>query len=281
MKRRYFVFDTEKCIGCFNCLHACKDEHVGNDFSPVTLPQKLHRQYWLTTTEKVRGLFPMIDVAYLTEPCGHCENAPCLGAGNGAVIRREDGIILIDPEKAKGAGDLTAACPFGRISYNEEQEVSQKCTLCAHLLDEGWEQPRCAQACPLGALKMEYTEPETMEERFASGELSRLGERYSSCGSTLYIKNLHRWNTLFLGGKVTAPTGGVDMCVEGCSVTLNQNGTQIQSRVTDAYGEFKLDRLLPGEYSISLRMEGFLPHSVSATLEKSTYLGKFALTRDI
>ena len=116
MKQRYFVFDTEKCIGCFNCLHACKDEHVGNDFSPVTLPQKLHRQYWLTTTQRVRGQFPMIDVAYLTEPCGHCADAPCVKNGNGAVVRRPDGVVLIAPEKARGMGDLSHLCPFGKIS---------------------------------------------------------------------------------------------------------------------------------------------------------------------
>ena len=162
MKRRYFVIDIEKCIGCFNCLHACKDEHVGNNWLPVTLPQKLHEQYWLTTKEKVRGQHPMIDVAYLTEPCGHCEEALCVQKGNGAVYRREDGVVLIDQSKA--TGDLSKLCPFGKISWNEEQGVSQKCTFCAHLLDEGWEQPRCAQACHLGALQMRYEEREDMEK---------------------------------------------------------------------------------------------------------------------
>ena len=281
MKRRYFIFDVEKCIGCFNCLHACKDEHVGNDFSPISLPQKLHRQYWITTTETVRGQFPMVDVAYLTEPCGHCENAPCLASGNGVIFRRNDGIILIDPEKAKEAGDLSGACPFGKISFNEEQGVSQKCTFCAHLLDAGWQQPRCTQACPLGALTTEHTESDHIAERVAAGELSHVGESYSYCESALYVKNLYRWTTLFLGGKVITQREGVDTCFEGCTVTLYLNGSTLQNQITDAYGEYKFDRLEPGGYAVSIGAPGFITHSETIQLEKSMFLGTFTLVRGL
>ncbi len=250
MKRRYFIFDPEKCIGCFNCLHACKDEHVGNDFSPVALPQKLHQQYWLTTTEHIRGQHPMVDVAYLTEPCGHCENAPCVAEGGGAVIRRPDGVVLIDPERAKGKGDLSRLCPFGKISYNEEQGVSQKCTFCAHLLDEGWKQPRCAQACPLEALRMEYAEPEEMARRAASGELAPLDAAHAACGSALYLKNAARLNTLFLGGSVATGEGPEEVCAENCPVALLRDGAEVQRQRTNAFGEFKFDGLKPGIYQV-------------------------------
>jgi len=281
MKRRYFIFDAEKCIGCYNCLHACKDEHVGNDFSPVTLPQKLHRQYWITTTEHVRGQAPMIDVTYLTEPCGHCENAPCLAAGNGAIVRRDDGIVLIDPEKAGEAGDLSDACPFGKISYNEEHGLSQKCTFCAHLLDEGWHQPRCAHACPLGALRMEYEEPGIMAERLVSGEFEQIGEPYSSCGSCLYVRNLYRLNTLFLGGKVTAISGGTETCFEGCTVTLEHSGSVIRSQTADAFGEYKFDRLLPGEYTVCISASGYTAHRMQVCPDKSIFTGTVTLSREL
>jgi Fe-S-cluster-containing dehydrogenase component len=120
MKRYYFVIDVERCIGCFNCLHACKDEHVGNSWLPVTLPQKRHEQYWITTAERVRGQHPMVDVAYLTEPCNHCEHAPCVEQSGGAIFRRPDGIVLIDPYKACREENLDALCPYGKISWNEE-----------------------------------------------------------------------------------------------------------------------------------------------------------------
>ena len=73
-------------------------------------------------------------------------------AADGAVYRREDGIVIIDPEKAKGQKDIVNACPYRVIFWNEELELPQKCTMCAHRLDEGEKEPRCVEACPTGAL---------------------------------------------------------------------------------------------------------------------------------
>ena len=199
MKRRYFVIDIEKCIGCFNCLHACKDEHVGNDWSPVTLPQMLHNESWITVAEHVRGQHPMVDVAYLPEPCNHCEQASCIEQGKGAVYRREDGVVIIDPTKAKGAGDLSASCPYGKITYNPDEQVSQKCTFCAHLLDAGWEQPRCVQACPLDAIQTRYCEPEEMADEVKRENLSSPNRELALTGPSTYFKNLHRVDAPVLG----------------------------------------------------------------------------------
>ena len=80
---------------------------------------------------------------------------PCLRAAkNGAVVKRPDGIVLIDPQKARGQKALVQACPYGAIWWNEEKQIPQKCTFCAHLLDAGWKAPRCVQACPTGALSV-------------------------------------------------------------------------------------------------------------------------------
>ncbi len=59
------------------------------------------------------------------------------------MYRRDDGIVIVDPEKAAGRKDLVSSCPYRRIYWNEEQQVAQKCTMCAHLLDQGWKEPRC------------------------------------------------------------------------------------------------------------------------------------------
>ena len=40
------------------------------------------------------------------------------------------------------------ACPYDVIFFNEDLNLAQKCTGCAHLLDDGWAEPRCADACP-------------------------------------------------------------------------------------------------------------------------------------
>ena len=70
-----------------------------------------------------------------------------------AVYRRPDGLVVIDPEKAKGNKALLDSCPYGAIYWNEELSLPQKCTGCAHLLDRGWSEPRCVDACPTGALQ--------------------------------------------------------------------------------------------------------------------------------
>ncbi len=68
---------------------------------------------------------PMIDIAYVPTMCNHCDDAPCVAKGGGAVTKRDDGIVLIDPEKAKGRKDLVDACPYGHIWWNEEHQVPQ------------------------------------------------------------------------------------------------------------------------------------------------------------
>ena len=155
MTKWNLIIDVEKCEDCNNCFLACKDEHVDNEWPGYTGSQPLHGHRWINILRKERGQYPLIDVAYLPVPCMHCDNAPCIKAAKeGALYKREDGIVLIDPDKAKGRKDILKACPYEAIWWNDEKNVPQKCTLCAHLLDEGWTEPRCVQACPTGALEI-------------------------------------------------------------------------------------------------------------------------------
>jgi len=50
-----FVIDVARCNGCYSCQIACKDEHVGNDWTPYTKPQPDTGQFWLKQNEFVRG----------------------------------------------------------------------------------------------------------------------------------------------------------------------------------------------------------------------------------
>ena len=100
MKNWQLIIDVEKCEDCNNCFLACKDEHVDNDWPGYSLPQPLHGHRWMNIMRKERGQFPMIDVAYLPIPCMHCDRAPCIEAAKGgAVYKRDDGIVIIDPER--------------------------------------------------------------------------------------------------------------------------------------------------------------------------------------
>ncbi len=111
MGRKVIAFDAAKCNGCYSCQLACKDEHAGNDFSPIAAPQPDIGQFWIKVNDYVRGSAPKVQVHYIPTMCNHCEKCPLLDmAKDGDVYRREDGFIIIDSEKAKGRKELAARC---------------------------------------------------------------------------------------------------------------------------------------------------------------------------
>ena len=104
-----FIIDVAKCSGCRNCQIACKDEHVDNDWSPWAKPQPDTGQFWCRVDEQVRGQVPKVKISYTVHMCQHCENAPCMAVAPDAVYRREDGLVIVDPQKAAGRRDLVEA----------------------------------------------------------------------------------------------------------------------------------------------------------------------------
>ena len=121
----------------------------------------------------------------------HCDNAPCVAqAEAGAVYKRDDGLVLIDSEKAAGRENIVQTCPYGAIWWNAEKEVPQKCTLCAHLLDKGWQQTRCTQACPTGALRVVWAPDNEMAALATVENLEVLHPEYGT-QPRVYYKNLY------------------------------------------------------------------------------------------
>ncbi|MBI2318200.1 MAG: oxidoreductase, partial [Betaproteobacteria bacterium] len=154
MKKWNLIIDVAKCTNCNNCFLTNRDEHVDNDFPGYAAPQPRLGHRWIDIRRKERGRAPMIDVAYLPTMCNHCDNAPCVKASkDGAVYQRPDGIVIIDPQRARGNKEIVKSCPYRSIWWNEEHEVAQKWIFDAHLLDQGWKEPRGAQACPTGAMR--------------------------------------------------------------------------------------------------------------------------------
>ncbi len=151
---KVFMVDSTRCNGCYNCQIACKDEHCGNDWTPYAVSQPETGQFWLKQHEFVRGNVPHVKMTYVPVMCQHCEDAPCMASCpvEGAIYTRDDGLVIIDPQKCSGCMNCVDACPYGVIYFNTASQVAQKCTGCAHLLDRGWAEPRCVDACPTGAL---------------------------------------------------------------------------------------------------------------------------------
>jgi Fe-S-cluster-containing dehydrogenase component len=101
-KRKYIIVDLEKCVGCFNCLMACKDEHVGNSWLPYTDEQPRHENKWINPVRHERGKYPIMDQCFVDETVQPLRGRPLRQGLPGAVTVREDGIVLIDPKKAVG-----------------------------------------------------------------------------------------------------------------------------------------------------------------------------------
>ena len=75
-----FLIDLNKCVGCYDCQIACKDEHCGNDWSPYAKPQPDTGQFWLRLNETEHGARPHVKVSYVPVMCQHCDNAACMEA---------------------------------------------------------------------------------------------------------------------------------------------------------------------------------------------------------
>ena len=92
---------------------------------------------------------------YIPNLCKHCDEPPCIDACpvEGAIYKRDDGLVIIDPVKCTGCKKCVDACPYGAIYFNDDLNLAQKCTGCAHLLDDGEWDARCVDACPTEAIK--------------------------------------------------------------------------------------------------------------------------------
>jgi ferredoxin len=206
----------------------------------------------------------------------HCENAPCIKAAqNGAMYKRPDGIIIIDPIKAKGQKNLLSACPYGAIKWNEERGLPQKCTSCAHLLDEGWKQTRCAQSCPTGALSIRHAEEAEMTEIINTERLEVYQPEHKT-SPRAYYKNLYRFTRCFIGGSVAYRKNNQEECAEGARVTLfKATKEKIGESVTDNYGDFKFDNLEEnsGRYVLRIDYTGYETRTIEIDLKKSLNVG--------
>lgn len=277
----YLIVDVARCENCNNCTLATRDEYIDNDFPGYSAAQPKHGHHWIRISRRVRGDVPMVDAAYLPTTCNHCDDAPCLKAGGEGVVRkRNDGIVIVDPERAKGRKDLVAACPYGAIWWNEERQLPQIWTFDAHLLDQGWQVPRCVQACPTRAMRAIKADAVEMEGIARSERLEVLRPELGTRPRVFY-KNLHRFNRAFVGGTVVRALAGVEDCVQGARVVLAKDGKELANTTSDIFGEFKFDDLecYSGFYSVSVTHDGHGKLHTEVRLNESVYLGRLLLKR--
>lgn len=280
MPKKYgLVVDITKCNGCYNCFLACRDEYCGNDYPGYSAAQPYSGHFWMRIIEKERGQYPKVKVAYTAIPCMQCEKPTCIdAASNKAVYKRPDGIVIIDPEKAVGQKEIVSACPYRVIYWNEEKNLPQKCTFCAHLLDQGWKVPRCVEACPTGALVFgDLNDPNSeISKIMANAKVEVLHPEYGLEPKVHYIGLPKR----FIAGEVVFKDKK-DECAEGVKVTLTGNGTT-KTVNTDNYGDFEFEGLeADKDYAVVLEHKGYATKKIKVKTKIDVYLGEIVLSKAI
>ena len=278
MSKWNLIIDVAECTNCNLCTLATMDEYVDNEWPGYTAPMPKHGHKWIDIKQKERGQAPFIDIAYMPTMCNHCDIAPCIKAAPDVISKRDDGIVLIDPDKAKGRKDLVNACPYGHIWWNEERETAQAWPFDAHLLDTGWNKTRGDQSCPTGAMKAIKLDDDAMAKMADEEGYEVLNPEYGT-KPRIWYKNLWRYSTAFVGGSVSADANGIVDCVEGAAVTLSKDGSKLAELVTDNYGDFKFDRLEEdsGRYTVEISSKQYGSKSIEFELSESLYLGEIKL----
>jgi Fe-S-cluster-containing dehydrogenase component len=267
------VFDVTKCNGCYNCFIVCKDEYCGNDHKPYSVALPMTGQTFITVVEKERGQYPKVKVDYVGYFCQQCEAMPCASAAPDAVYKRDDGIVIIDPKKAAGNKDIVNRCPYRVISWNEEKNLAQKCTMCAHLLDEGWKEPRCVEACPTGSLVFgDLDDPDSeVSVLLRSGKCEALAG-YKLGEKVCYIGLPKE----FIAG--AAVFGDKDECAKGVEVVLEADGKTVATTKTDGFGDFEFEGLPTGaSYVVKIAAPGYGAKAIEVKTCKSINLGDIVL----
>ena len=206
--------------------------------------------------------------------CQHCEHPSCMAAcAHDAIRQREDGIVLIDPTRCTGCGACREACGYHVIFANEGLGISQKCTLCAHLLDAGWDRPRCVTACPADALS--FVDEEELATENLTAPLERLHSEVGTSPRVAYV-NLPR---PFLAGAVYAPAE--DRCLEQARLTLaGQANGRVYRGATGILGEFRIEGVEPGFYALTVEKDGYDAKTISSIdLRTAVNAGEIRLMR--
>ena len=268
-----FYIDLDECTGCNLCIIACKDEHVGNPQEPWTKQQPDTGHFWMDVKAMERGQVPKVKVTYLPLLCQHCDNAPCMKVcPEDAITKGTNGLVVINQEKCTGCGLCQDACPYDVIYMNEDLNVAQKCTGCAHLVEAG-ETPRCADICPRDAIYFADEDDPKLIQLKAKSEV--LHPEFEAKPRVFY-KGLPR--PFAAGTVIDRDTNEI---VKGVNVTALDlfNDIKITAN-SDEFGDFWLRDLNKGhKYRLDFQFPGYISYTTVITAESDLNVGDILLKR--
>ncbi|OBT12059.1 4Fe-4S ferredoxin [Vibrio sp. UCD-FRSSP16_10] len=145
-KRYAMIIDLRKCVGCQACTVGCSIENQApiGQFRTTVKQYEVALDDGLTQTKEVKAFM-------LPRLCNHCDNPPCIPVCPvQATFQREDGIVMVDNSRCVACGYCVQACPYDARFINEQTLTADKCTFCAHRLEQGL-LPACVETCVGGA----------------------------------------------------------------------------------------------------------------------------------
>jgi Fe-S-cluster-containing dehydrogenase component len=143
-KQLAFLVNSKKCIGCYSCAMACKNQYhqepgvVWRDLQPLSVKDYPHRER-----------------AFYSLACNHCANPVCAEVCpvQAHVKREKDGIVVHTAEKCIYCMECIEACPYGAAKDNKILGRAEKCSMCVERIDAGL-LPSCVMGCPTKALTL-------------------------------------------------------------------------------------------------------------------------------
>jgi len=203
--------DVTKCIGCEDCVAACKLTHeTGAEDKPWPWQNRatdLSSTRWTTIQRTKEG-------RYVRVHCRHCLDPACAAACPvGALKVTAEGAVAYDPAICMGCRYCMMACPFRMTRYEWESATPRirKCILCYDKIISGQlEQPACTTACPTGATIFGEREALLAEAR---GRIR--------AGRGKYID--HIWGEHEVGGTSVIYISDIDLVKAGWPANLDEH----------------------------------------------------------
>jgi len=137
MARLTMVIDTRKCVGCMDCVVACKTENG--------VPEGFNRD-WIT--QRLQGSFPTLSLEIRSQRCNHCDDPPCVSCcpTGASHVHPFGAVVLVNKDECIGCKACVASCPYD-ARFIHPDGYADKCTFCIHRVEEGL-QPACVAVCP-------------------------------------------------------------------------------------------------------------------------------------
>jgi Fe-S-cluster-containing dehydrogenase component len=145
MNNKRFDLDIDRCVGCYACVIACKDQNIVDPLDDTTE----FREVLSLGNEP----YSKEKISYISLACMHCEDSPCVMACPTGAIKKDEAtqMVLVNQSLCIGCHSCAMSCPNGAPKFDTDGKM-QKCEGCIERTESGLI-PACVRVCPTKALK--------------------------------------------------------------------------------------------------------------------------------